>query len=115
MKPFPRRVALGLAVPGVVVCLLAVARFLFKISKGNLPWEPGQSFRDHALAVGRAFGDGFATGFFFCFFLMLAAIAIGTWFDQRQAQKVSAATGLIPRSTLQETGPRTDPTEALPQ
>jgi hypothetical protein len=43
--------------------------------------------RDHYLQIGRFYSRGFTTGFFFCFSLMLVAIAIGTWYDERRRQR----------------------------
>lgn len=79
-----RRLVLILAVPGTAVCLLALGGFLLKFSRNGIPWRPLLSQRDHYLAVGGAFSRGFATGFFLCFFLMLVAVAVGTWFEQRR-------------------------------
>ena len=43
--------------------------------------------QDHYLQIGRFFSRGFTTGFFFCFSLMLVAIAVGTWYDERRKQR----------------------------
>jgi len=43
--------------------------------------------RDHYLQIGRFYSRGFTTGFFFCFSLMLVAIAVGTWYDERRRQR----------------------------
>lgn len=40
--------------------------------------------RDHYLQLGRFYTRGFTTGFFFCFSLMLVAIAVGTLYDERR-------------------------------
>lgn len=87
MKREHRIFALIIAVPGIVACLLALSAFLLKILRNDLPWHPRQSVRDHYLAVSQAFSLGFGTGFFLCFFLMLVAVAVGTWFDQRRERR----------------------------
>lgn len=90
MESRQRRVALVLAVPGAVACLLALWRFFASVVESRLGWHPLQTAQEHYVAVGRAFGDGFTIGFFLCFFLMLAAFAVGTWFDQRRAERARA-------------------------
>ncbi len=40
--------------------------------------------REHYLQLGRFYTRGFTTGFFFCFSLMLVAIAVGTLFDEHR-------------------------------
>jgi hypothetical protein len=82
-----RRLALILSIPGIAACLFAVAAFLLDFLHNRLPWLPGASHRGQYLAIGQAFSQGFITGFFLCFFLMLAAVSVGTWFDQRLAQR----------------------------
>ncbi len=86
MKAGQQRVAVIVAVPGIVACVAALAAFLLKIVQNRLPWAPLGSVREYYLVVGQAFSTGFATGFFLCFFLMLAAVAMGTWFEQRAAR-----------------------------
>jgi len=82
-----RWVATCVAVPGIVVCLLLLGAFFRKIANNELPWRRGQSLQQHYLAVGHAYGRGFATGFFLCFFLMLMAIVVGAWHEQRLAKR----------------------------
>jgi len=47
--------------------------------------------RDHYLQIGRFYSRGFTTGFFFCFSLMLVAIAVGTWYDERRKLRRASA------------------------
>ncbi len=69
--------------------------------------------RDHYLQVGRFYTRGFTTGFFFCFSLMLVAIAVGTLYDERRKARLAASaplragTGVPERLRTQEgAGPR---------
>lgn len=89
-----RTVSLALAVPGVFVCLGAVAAFVLRMSQNGLPDDVGTSVRASYLAVGDAFSRGFAAGFFLCFFLVIVAFAIGTWVEHRRARCASATKAL---------------------
>jgi hypothetical protein len=54
------------------------------IRNNFLPWYPGLPARDHYIAVGRSYSQGFGAGFFLCFFLMLIAAAVGSWVHERR-------------------------------
>jgi hypothetical protein len=82
--------ALILAVPGIAACLLAIAAFLLDFLHNRLPFDPAFSHRAQYTALGHAFSRGFVAGFFLCFFLMLVAVSVGTWYEQRQAQRKPA-------------------------
>jgi hypothetical protein len=70
-----RLVGVLVAIVGVAVCLAGLLGFLLGILRNTLPWHPEQSVREHYLAVGRSFSEGFTVGFFLCFFLILAVVA----------------------------------------
>jgi hypothetical protein len=89
-----RRMALILAVPGIAACVFAIAAFLLDFLHNRLPFDPAFSHRAQYTALGQAFSRGFVAGFFLCFFLMLVAVAAGTWFEQRRAQRRTAAHSL---------------------
>ncbi len=82
-----RRMALILAIPGIAACLFATVAFLLDYDHNRLPWDRLQSHRAQYVALGQAFTRGFVAGFFLCFFLMLVAVAAGTWFDLRRQQR----------------------------
>lgn len=71
-----------LALAGVGVTSAGVVAFVLNIVQNNLPWDTQSTIRDHYLAVGDSFSQGFLTGFFLCFFLSLVAVALGSWMDQ---------------------------------
>lgn len=63
---------------GVGLCCAALARFVLTIWHNGLPWQQGQGIREHYVAVGSYFSQGFVVGFFLCFFLSIAALWIAT-------------------------------------
>jgi hypothetical protein len=81
---------LAFIVAGLAGAILSAINFLEMIriirSNGVTDGEP-VGLRDHYLQIGRFYSRGFTTGFFFCFSLMLVAIAIGTWYDERKKQR----------------------------
>jgi hypothetical protein len=75
MRVGNRLVGVLVAIVGVAVCLAGLLGFLLGILHNTLPWHPEQSVREHYLAVGRSFSEGFTVGFFLCFFMILAVVA----------------------------------------
>lgn len=82
MRIRDRRIALWIAIPGLVVCWGAIQGFVIRVLHGELPIVTGT--RDHYLAVGKAYSEGFTAGFFLCFFLTLSAIGVTAWLDRRR-------------------------------
>ena len=66
-----------IAIPGVCACVVALVGFFRKVIGNRLAFHAGLSPSEFYRAVGRAYGDGFLTGFFLCFFLVLAVVAVG--------------------------------------
>lgn len=75
-------VLIGLA--GTGLCLTALVMFFTTIVDNNLPWHPDQTVREHYVAVGRAFSQGFSVGFFLCFFITVVALVFGAWLRERR-------------------------------
>lgn len=71
-----RVLTLIVALVGAGLCLLSLVTFVVTILNNTVPWRPNQSIRDHYLAIGRSYGDGFLVGFFLCFFLVMIAVGI---------------------------------------
>ena len=71
-----RALTLIVAIAGAGLCLLSLVTFLVTILNNTIPWHPNQSIREHYLAIGRSYGDGFLVGFFLCFFLVMIAVGI---------------------------------------
>ena len=83
MGSWNRWVAVLLAVAGAAVCLVAVIGFLTTVNHNNLSWQVDQSIREHYLAVGDSYSQGFTVGFFLCFFLTLIAVSARSLLQQR--------------------------------
>ena len=80
--------SLLVAIPGVAACLLALAAFFWKFVTNSIEWHPLLTAREHYNAIGRSFGDGFLTGFFLCFFLVLGALGISSLLSARPRPRV---------------------------
>lgn len=92
MKPTVRWVLIVVGFAGI---LLTMARLMDAIqifrTNGVTHGDP-VGLREHYLQLGDFFTRGFTSGFFFCFSLMLVAIGVGTWFDERRkSRKLDAA------------------------
>ena len=97
MKPWNNWVAILLAVAGTGLCLVALVGFLSIMTQNNLPWQADQSIREHYLAVGDSYSQGFTVGFFLCFFLTLIAVSVRSWLEQRNSAGKPAARRAKPR------------------
>ena len=79
-----------LVVAGVAGVLFSLVGFFDMIevirTNGVTDGEP-VGLREHYLQIGRFYTRGFTTGFFLCFSLMLVAIAVGTFFDDRRKSR----------------------------
>jgi len=67
------------AIAGTGACLILLFRFLLLIVNNRLPWAPSDGIRQHYVAVGNSFSQGFSVGFFLCFFLSLASVGLADW------------------------------------
>ncbi len=91
-------IVVGMA--GVLLSTVGFVDFVQVIrSNGVTEGEP-VGLRDHYLQLGAFYSRGFTTGFFFCFSLMLVAVAIGTWYDERVKARRARA---MNRVTLPDT------------
>jgi hypothetical protein len=75
--------AVVLAVVGAGICLVALIGFVSTVNQNNLAWQTDQSIREHYLAVGHSYSQGFTVGFFLCFFLILIAVSLRSLLIQR--------------------------------
>lgn len=80
---------------GAIFCSVLMLRFMRTIIDNRLPWEGTTQFtREHYLAVGRSYSQGFTVGFFLCFSLILIAFVIGTWYERRRELRRQESSGL---------------------
>jgi hypothetical protein len=77
-------VSILIGLVGVAVSSLALAGFLLKIRRNGLEIPEGSTAQAIYQSVGTAYSGGFVAGFSLCFFLTLLAVAVGTWFENRQ-------------------------------
>lgn len=83
-----RRIAFVIAPVGILVCLTALMQFIVMWTMNGLAWHEGMRARDHYQTVGHFFSRGFVVGFFFSFFLLLGAVAVSSWWEDRQRSAV---------------------------
>jgi hypothetical protein len=84
-----RVIAVLISLVGAIACLAAVTRFVFLVLWNGLAWTPDLPVRDYYLAIGEAYTQGFVAGFFFCFFLALAAVALASWAGLRGSRRAA--------------------------
>lgn len=73
-----------IAIPGVCACVVALVGFFRKIVGNGLEFHAGLTSSEYYRTVGQAYGDGFLAGFFLCFFLVLAVVAIAAMLARRR-------------------------------
>lgn len=90
MKSWNGWIAILLAVIGAGICLIALVGFLATVNQNNLSWRAEQSIREHYLAVGDSYSQGFTVGFFLCFFLTLIAVSAWSLVENRNCVRKPA-------------------------
>ena len=87
LKSRQRMAIVSVSVAGILASGTLVAAFVLSIVQNTLPLPTGDFVRGHYLAIGDSFSDGFMAGFFLCFFMMLCALVIGSWVEERRAAR----------------------------
>ena len=72
---------------GAIGSLLALGVFIVRMRSNGLTLPGPPTKQAFYQSVGTAYSGGFTAGFSLCFFLMLLAVAIGTWFDGRKVAR----------------------------
>jgi len=96
-----RWIAIMLAVAGTGVCITALVSFVVTIVQNDLPWSPGQSIREHYIAIGESYSQGFTVGFFLCFSLTVLAVSAAALIERRRRVLRAAHRGAEPRPAHQ--------------
>ncbi len=84
-----------IGIVGAIGSALALVDFILKVSQNALDIPDVATPQAFYQSVGDAYGGGFIAGFALCFFLMLLAVAIGTWYESRRSA-VPLATESVP-------------------
>lgn len=94
MSSRQRLVSILVGLAGAVGSVIALVAFLLKILRNGLEVPIVPTTQAFYQSVGQAYSGGFVAGFSLCFFLMLLAVATGTWFDARRASAEARAQAL---------------------
>ena len=90
MNSTVRWVLLVMGAAGVVFGLFGVFDIVETIRTNGVTDGEPVGLREHYLQIGWFYTRGFTTGFFLCFSLMLVAIAIGTYYDERRKARAES-------------------------
>ncbi|HZN54165.1 MAG TPA: hypothetical protein VFB67_02490 [Candidatus Polarisedimenticolaceae bacterium] len=86
-----RAASILIGVAGSVASMLALAAFLRKMHRNDLELPLAPTSQAVYRSVGEAYTGGFTAGFSLCFFLVLLAVAVGTWYESRRARHAADA------------------------
>jgi hypothetical protein len=89
--------AILLAIAGTGFCTVALVDFVLTIVQNDLPWHPGQTIREHYVAVGESYSQGFTVGFFLCFSLTVLSVSAAALVERRRRILDAASCGTDPR------------------
>ena len=96
-----RWIAILLAVAGTGICVTSLVSFVVTIVQNDLPWSPGQTIREHYIAVGESYSQGFTVGFFLCFSLIVLAVSAAALVERRRRVLRATNRGVEPRPAHQ--------------
>lgn len=105
-KKVIRLTVLGLSLAGLAVAVGAFLRFVHSVAANAVEGGPALTrYAEYYIQIGAYYARGFTTGFFVCYFLMLFAMIVGSWVDEkRRARKNARAASPAIRETARVPG-----------
>jgi hypothetical protein len=96
-----RLIVLALSLMGLTVAAAAFLRFVHSVAANAVEGGPALTrYAEYYKQIGAYYARGFTTGFFVCYFLMLFAMIVGSWVDEkRRARRDARAAGTAVRET----------------
>ncbi len=96
-----RLIVLALSLAGLTVAAAAFLRFVHSVAANAVEGGPVLTrYAEYYKQIGAYYARGFTTGFFVCYFLMLFAMVVGSWVDEkRRARRDARAAGTAVRET----------------
>lgn len=91
LTPTVRWILIVVGFAGILLSAAGVADSIQVFRTNGVTHGDPIGLREHYLQLGSFYNRGFTTGFFFCFSLMLVAIAVGTLYDDRRRVRKLAA------------------------
>jgi len=82
-----------IGVPGAAASVLALSGFMLRVLRNQLPVPQAPTRQAFYQMVGKAYSGGFLHGFSLCFFLVLLAVAVSSWVEQRRAAAARISPG----------------------
>jgi hypothetical protein len=94
-KKVIRLAVLALSLAGLTVAVFFFLRFVHSVAANAVEGGPALTrYAEYYKQIGAYYARGFTTGFFVCYFLMLFAMIVGSWVDEkRRGRKAARATG----------------------
>jgi hypothetical protein len=94
-KTVIRLSVLALSLSGLTVAAAAFLRFVRSVAANAVEGGPALTrFPEYYRQIGAYYGRGFTTGFFVCYFLMLFAMIVGSWVDEKRRARRDARAAL---------------------
>jgi len=100
-KSVIRLIVLAISLAGLTVAAAAFLRFVHSVAANAVEGGPALTrYAEYYKQIGAYYARGFTTGFFACYFLMLLAMIVGSWVDEkRRARKDARAAQPVVRET----------------
>ena len=90
-KKVIRLTVLALSLAGLAVAATAFLRFVHSVAANAVDGGPALTrYAEYYVQIGAYYARGFTTGFFACYFLMLFAMIVGSWVDEKRRARGAA-------------------------